>query len=168
MSVWMSEKEFRDANPAAAGVTINVPFLQEIKQDNEFRHLLGQVHQRLAANPPMSARAAAEQLGQLRDQLETYFALEEFYGYFKNSAITNPSISHQATSLKHEHESLFLQFNEIVDTSEQIVYHECSHNVTVKQLAAKLAVFCQALEKHEQLEMELMLRMCNEDLGVGD
>ena len=61
-----------------------------------------------------------------------------------------------------------MQFNDLVETSEQIVYHECSPEITVKQLAAKLDHFCMKLADHEQNEMELMMRMCNEDIGVGD
>ena len=170
MSVWMSEREFRQGGAEAVGVTINVPFLQEIKQDFEFRQLLSKVYHQLNMEDgeKLSPRRAAELLSDLRDELETYFALEEFYGYFDRSAETNPSVSKKACDLRSEHEKLYLQFNDLVETSEQIVYHECSPDVTVKQLAAQLDKFCVALADHEQNEMELMMRMVNEDIGVGD
>jgi hypothetical protein len=168
MSLWMSEKEFRQSDAQSLGVTINVAFLQEIKQDSEFRQTLTEVHARINAPEPVPPRTASELLGDLRDQLETYFALEEFYGYFKNSAESNPTVSQAASSLRQDHERLFLQFSDLVECSEQIVYRECSKEVTVKQLAEKLDEFCHALAKHEHDEMELMMRMCNEDIGVGD
>ncbi len=170
MSVWMSETEFRQGGAAAVGVTINVPFLQEIKQDFEFRQLLNNVYHQLNTRDgeKIGPRRASELLSDLRDELETYFALEEFYGYFERSAEINPSVSKQAGSLRSEHEKLYLQFNDLVETSEQIVYHECSPDITVQQLAEKLDEFCRALADHEQNEMELMMRMCNEDIGVGD
>jgi len=168
MSVWLSEKEFRQSDPESLGVTINVAFLQEIKQDSEFRQTLNNVYAAMNAAESLSPRAASELLSGLRDQLETYFALEEFYGYFKNSAESNPTVSQAASSLRKDHERLYLQFTALVECSEQIVYHECSDDVTVKNLAVKLDEFCQALAKHEHDEMELMMRMCNEDIGVGD
>jgi hypothetical protein len=168
MSVWMSEKDFRAGGAEAMGVTINVPFLQEIKQDSEFRQTLTSVYHQLNSEIPTTPRVAAELLSELRDQLETYLTLEEFYGYFRNSAVTNPSVSRKATELKSDHEQLFLQFNQIVETSEQIVYHECSPTTTVKQLAEQLDVFCQTFAEHEDQEMALMMQMCNQDIGVGD
>ncbi len=168
MSVWMSERDFRQGGAAAVGFTINVAFLQEIKEDYEFRQLLNNIQQHLSAPTELPARQASELLGQLRDELETYFALEEFYGYFQHSAETNPSVCNQAGILKTEHETLFLQLNQLVEMSEQIVYHECSPKITVKQLSASLDEFCKCLSQHEEKEMELMMRMCNEDIGVGD
>ena len=117
MSVWMSESEFRQGGAEAVGVTINVAFLQEIKQDFEFRQMLSKVYHQL--NQPdgekLSPRKASELLSDLRDELETYFALEEFYGYFDRSAETNPSVSQKASLLRSEHEQLYLQLDELVE-----------------------------------------------------
>jgi iron-sulfur cluster repair protein YtfE (RIC family) len=168
MSVWMSERDFRQGGAAAIGVTINVPFLQEIKEDYEFRHLLAETRQKLKATEEPTPRQAAEMLSTLRDELETYFALEEFYGYFQRSAETNPSVCQKAGQLRTEHETLFLQLNGLVEMIEQIVYHECSPKITVRDVADKFDEFCTALSQHEQCEMDLMMRMCNEDIGVGD
>ena len=44
MSTWISETEFRQSGAAAAGITINVAFLQEIKTDYGFRELLNSVY----------------------------------------------------------------------------------------------------------------------------
>ncbi len=168
MSAWMSEQEFRQGGAEAVGVTINVAFLQEIKEEFEFRQLLNRVQQNMNSEQPPKPREASEMLQGLRDELETYFTLEECYGYFQQAAVSNPSVSIKAADLQSQHERLFLQFNALVEMSEQIVYHECSSEISVANLASELDVFCKNLSDHEQNEMELMMRMCNEDIGVGD
>ncbi len=166
MSSWMSEKDFRQAGAAQAGIAINIPFLKEIKEDSEFRQLLNVVYQRINQSPAPSPREACELLSRLRDQLETYFALEEFYGFVKNATDTNPAMTKKAAELAEEHSRLYLQFVDIVETSEQIVYQECSYSVS--RLAEMLDLFCQALAQHEQNEMDLMMKSFNVDVGVGD
>lgn len=183
MSIWFSETEFRRSGVLSLGVhmdvdgeaaiaeqrvTMNVAFMNEIKQDFDFRETLNAVCHRLNSQPEISARDAAKELATLRDQLETYFAMEEFYGYFQQAATTNPRVNLQADVLRSDHESLFLQLNELVDLAEQIVYRECSKKITIRDLAEKLDSFCQTLAEHEQDEMELMMRLHNEDFGVGD
>jgi GTPase SAR1 family protein len=74
----------------------------------------------------------------------------------------------EAGALADEHAQLYMQFNDIIEQGEQIVYQECSENVTVHDLASKLDKFCHALAQHEQKEMELMMKVCNQDVGVGD
>ncbi len=180
MSTWMSEKEFRQSDAESAGVTINVAFLQEIKSDFGFRDLLNRVYQRLSPeglnsnhnsigieSKAVSPRQAAEMLGELRDELETYFALEEFYGYFQKSEIENPNVSLKAMDLQSEHETLFIQLSQIVDRTEQIVYQEPGSE-SLAEVAVELESFCIGLAQHEQSEMDLMMRLCNEDIGVGD
>ena len=179
MSTWLSEKEFRQSGAESAGVTINVAFLQEIKSDFGFRDLLNDVYHQLKPDMPtavfddesggrVSPRVAAEMLGELRDGLETYFALEEFYGYFQQAAVQNPCVSQKASDLQSEHETLFLKLNQIVELAQQIVYREAGPETTLDDVAEELESFCIQLAHHEQAEMDLMMRLCNEDLGVGD
>lgn len=168
MSIWLTEKEYRRSGAAASGVTINIPFLREIKQDNlPVRQQTKILNQRLASGK-LSPREAVESLGFYRDALETYFSLEEFYGYFKNASAINPTITAQAKALTGEHETLFLRLNELIELAEQIVYHECDHNTTLSIVADKFSDYADQFESHEQREMELMMRMCNEEFGVGD
>ncbi len=182
MSVWLSETDFRrsgvlslgvhmevDQDIAAkeASVTLNVPFLNDIKEDFDFRETLNVTYGRLNASPAISAHEAATELAELRDQVETYFAMEEFYGYFQHAATTNPQVNCQAERLRTDHELLFNLLNNLVDLAEQIVYRECSRDITVTDLAIELDSFCQALADHEQDEMELMMRLHNEEFGVG-
>jgi hypothetical protein len=179
MSTWLSEKEFRQSGAESAGITINVAFLQEIKSDFGFRDLLNDVVHQLKPGPrrgvladesgeKITPRVAAEMLGELRDGLETYFALEEFYGYFEQAEVLNPCVSQQAFGLQSEHETLFLKLNQIVETTQQIVYHEAGPETTLGRVAEELESFCIELAQHEQAEMDLMMRLCNEDFGVGD
>lgn len=178
MSTWLSEKEFRQSGAESAGVTINVAFLQEIKSDFGFRELLNDVYQQLIPGSKpgvlddesagqVSPRVAAELLEELRDGLETYFSLEEFYGYFQQAAVLNPCVGQKATSLQTEHEVLFLKLNQIVEMTQQIVYHEVGPETTLTQVAEDLEAFCIDLAQHEQAEMDLMMRLCNEDIGDG-
>lgn len=183
MSIWFSETEFRQSGVLSLGVhmdvdreaavaeermTLNVAFMSEIKEDFDFRETLNNVYYRLNDPETISPRDAAKELATLRDQLETYFAMEEFYGYFQQSAISNPAVNHQADVLRNDHEALFLKLSNLVDLAEQIVYQECSKKITTLDLAVELDSFCQALADHEQDEMELMMRLHNEEFGVGD
>ncbi len=168
MKSWITEKEYRQGGGESAGVAINVPFLQEIKQDFEFRQLLEQVFSLIKQQPPLAPRIVAESLATVRDQLETYFALEEFYGYFPMASVTNATRSNQVASLKAEHATLYLQFEQIVDTCQQIVYRECKPEITLAKVLSLLDQFRLDFINHEEQEMTLMMQICNQDVGVGD
>lgn len=170
MNTWLSESEFRQSGAEAAGVTINVAFLQEIKDDFGFRKLLNVIYHKFYPKnqtEQFSSREVADLLTDLRDELETYFALEEFYGYFEQAAVDNPCVNQKACKLKSEHEKLYLQLSQVVDRAEQIVYQE-NGTLTLVHVAKDFEDFCVNLAHHEQAEMNLMMRLHNEDLGVGD
>ena len=112
--------------------------------------------------------ATARLLGRLRDELETYFALEEFFGYFQNAEVNNPSVEQQAGKLRIEHESLFVQLNNVVDAVEQIVYHECRAEDAFDNVETEFQSFMSRLQRHEDQEMQLVMRLHNEEIGVGD
>lgn len=172
MSTWLSEKEYLQSGAESAGVTINVAFLNDIKEDFGFRSLLNKAYLRLRpetpSQDPVSAQVAAEILSDLRDALETYFALEEFYGYFGLSTPDNPQVSQEAAKLKSGHETLFLELCDVVELAHQIVYRESAPEVTLNQIGQQFERFCINLAHHEQSEMDLMMRLCNEEIGVGD
>lgn len=171
MSLWLSEKDFDRESGEAAGVAINVAFLQEIKEDYSFRELLTKVYNRFnekSLDNRVSPSDAAKLISDLRDELETYFALEEFYGYFSEAAISNPIVSQKANKLQDEHQTLFLGLSEILESAEKMVYRESGPEVTIECLADLLEQFCLDLARHEEQEMELMMRLCNEEIGVGD
>ena len=168
---WLSEQEYRQSGAEATGFTFNVAFLLEIKSDFGFRDLLKQVRSRLCPGPAadqVSPRQAAELLSDLRDELEAYFALEEFYGYFNHANIDNPPVSKKASRLKTEHETLYLELSRVIETSQQVVYRECGPDVTVRTVGQEFEQFYTNLMRHEDAEMNLVMALCNEDFGVGD
>ena len=168
MTIWLTEKEFRQSGAEATGVTLNVAFLREIKEDNlPIREQTHKINKELSGKS-IAPRHAMDVLLDYRDGIETYFALEEFFGYFDSAAVANPRISGIAAGLKTEHEELFLNLGYIIDLAEQIVYHECGPQITMLEVADLFDNFSSRLENHEQREMELMLRLCNEEFGVGD
>jgi len=172
MSTWLSEKEYHQSGAESAGVTINVAFLNEIKEDFGFRELLTDVYRHfkpgVPLETPLSAQVAAEILSDLRDELETYFALEEFYGYFGLGSPENPKISQEAAEIRTGHETLFLELSAVVELAHQAVYREVTPEVTLDQIGQEFERFCLNLAHHEESEMHLMMRLCNEDIGVGD
>ena len=168
---WLSESDYRQGEARAIGLTLNVAFLKDIKSDFDFRRLLNEAYRQLDGKQNedwIHPMAAAEVLGSLRDELKTYFALEEFYGYFSDAAVVNPRVDQAADQLKSEHETLFLQLDSIVETALQIAYREVPANSSVATVFSMFEEFCMELADHEQSEMDLMMRLCNEDIGVGD
>ncbi len=172
MSTWLSEKEYLQSGAESAGVTINVAFLSEIKEDFGFRDLLNEVYRRFESEfqtqTPLPAQVATEILGDLLDALKTYFALEEFYGYFGLTTPENPNVSQEAAKLRSGHEKLFLELSAVVELANQLVYREAGPEVTLDYIGDQLERFCINLAEHEQSEMDLMMRLCNEEIGVGD
>lgn len=166
MSTWLTEAEYKQSGAAAVGVTLNRAFLKEIKDDHvELRELINRNRIRIK-QPSIKANQVLDWLHHLRDELETYFALEEFYGYFKQAAVTNPAVSQSALSLQSEHEELFIDLLKLIDATEQIIYHE--NNTQLDFVQDGFEQFVAKFELHEQSEMELMMRLCNEEIGVGD
>ena len=172
MSVWLNETEYRESDAASIGLAVNVAFLQEIKEDNvEFRELVDQCRTHFAAvngsernHPVESARL----LGLLRDEMKTYFALEEFFGYIENAEMKNPKLSREASGLTGEHEELFVELNSIVNSVEEVVYRECNADTAFDDAVEAFQWFMKKLQRHEDREMELMMRLHNEEIGVGD
>jgi hypothetical protein len=166
---FLSEQEYRQSGAEATGVTFNVAFLREIKIDYGFRELLTRVYNRLKpeTGPPASPREASDLLADLRDELETYFALEECYGYFSDAEVKNPPVSRKAIDLKGDHERLYLELSEVVEMAMRLVYQECGPEITVATIAETFEEFCKHLAAHEQAEMNLVMALCNEDFGVG-
>lgn len=167
MSTWLTEKEYRQSGAIAAGMTINAAFMDEIKTDFDFRSTLNRTYHQLKQKPDPAPRMAVEWLGDLRDQLETYFALEEFYGYLRQDSIDNPVVSRKARAKTQEHETLYLDLSQVIDLAEQIVYRESADEVNLDMVRSEFDKFCVALARHEQDEMELIMQLCNQDMGGG-
>ena len=130
MSTWLTESEFRQSGAAATGVTLNVAFLQEIKDDNvQFKQVLNETVDLVRQQPRVNPKKMVDSLIRFQDELETHFALEEFYGYFQNAPITNPSISPQANEIQNEHKLLFVHLQKTVELAEQVLLAELALNI---------------------------------------
>lgn len=167
MSTWLTEKEYRQSGAIAAGMTINAAFMDEIKTDFDFRSTLNRTYYWVNQKPDAAPRLVVQWLCDLRDQLETYFALEEFYGYFPQESIGNPVVSRKAQAKTQEHETLYLDLSRVIDLAEQIVYRESADSVNLDTVRSEFEKFCIALAHHEQDEMELVMQLCNQDVGGG-
>lgn len=158
------------ANPPTetGAITVNVAFLKEIKEDNvHFGELLEAIKMSLETGSRVQDRVLAELLGRLRDELETHFALEEFYGYFKDATVQNNQVGKVAQRLCGEHVILFVQLNDLVEDAERLLYKEPPRR-TKEEVMSGFGDFYNSLKKHEQDEMLLMMRLWNEDIGDGD
>ena len=110
MSSWLTEQDFRDLRGDAAawpGLTLNVAFLQDIKQDTEKpEEIISEIKSLLTDRLALKPAVLVNHLSRLRDELETYFALEEFYGYFKSAKLIQPRVSNRAECLPSQHEQI--------------------------------------------------------------
>ncbi len=169
MSIWLNESDLREDAAGLQQVTLNVAFLADIKQDSvRPQELVGIVQSRLSDARPATIRRLAEDLGQLRDELETHFALEEFYGYFESAELSFPQISAQADRLKSQHEVMFLDLCELVELADGATYGETDPHSSLAAIRTGFYSFVQNFQRHEQEEHELMMRLCNDELGEGD
>lgn len=155
---------------ATGTMAVNAAFLQEIKEDNrELRRLLNLTGTMLAVSDagPVPTREVVNMICQLRDQLAMHFSLEEAYGYFDDAINIEPRLSEAAEALRGEHETLFLDICNLVDESEQLLYHE-NNSASLQRIAQRFVTFRRRFQKHETREEELILASFDDDIGVGD
>ncbi len=168
MSIW-TERELREDTAALRQLTLNVAFLADIKEDSvRPRELVQLIQVQLSEPRRIEFRKLADDLQRLRDELETHFALEEFYGYFESAVISHPGINARADRLRSQHEVIFLDLCELVELSEGVSYGETEPHRALAAIRAGFHSFVQSFSRHEEEEQELMMRLCSDDLGVGD
>ena len=165
MSVWLTEQEFRQSGAEQLGIAVNRAFLQEIKDEHVQLRDLIQLNRERIPNA-QNASMVLEWLQEMLDQVECYFALEEFYGYFQQAATLNPPVSKAANQLHTEHGELFVQLMALINRIEERVYQE--RECPLDEICAGFLEFADQFNRHEQREMELMMKLCNEEFGVGD
>ena len=149
-------------------LTINAAFMKDIKDDNhQLKSLLDQItpltaHYQTAINhwPEL-----IQLIDALRDQLALHFALEEAYGYFDDAIGTEPQLSAIAECLRTEHGKLFESVRHISDRTREI---SGDKEEEVTRLLNRLSTFRKSLEKHEEAELDLILKALDDDIGVGD
>jgi len=153
-----------------SAITINVAFLQEIKEaSEELWKLLGKI-QELRARPisiHMHPRQVVDLLEQLQDQLALYFTLEEYYGYFEDPVEVDPRLSERAHALRMEHQTLYLEICAIVERAERLLDQRKLASLT-RHIVLRFGAFNEQLRAHEAHEDELILESLEDDIGVGD
>lgn len=150
---------------------LNPAFLAEIKDENfQFKQLLQSISEAFKVEASIQPRMLSELLSGLRDAIETYFALEEFYGYMdvEDNTLVNPQISQQVQTLRDQHKSLFIELSDLIEESDRIVYHEIPFGRSISEIIEGFFSFYASFQEHEQREMELAMRLANEEIGVGD
>ncbi len=173
MSSWLTEQDLRHQHGEAAswpGLTLNVAFLQEIKQDVEQpAAIIETLRLQLATKGTKVPLAElVSLLEHLRDELETYFALEEFYGYFQAAQLIHPHVSNCAHQLQSQHEAIYMEVCHLVELAHRVLYREVSSARVLPTIVEGFQTFVQRFQAHEQQESELMMRLCNDEIGVGD
>ena len=151
-------------------LTVNAAFLQEIKDDDhDLQELWDEVLQtnHEARDGLASAARVAESLGRLRDQLALHFSLEEAYGYFECAVDVAPWLNERASTLRREHQDLYLELCDLVELAEKCVYRKRSVRA-LPHLFANFDRFYEHFHKHESDENELIFMAFDDDIGVGD
>ena len=165
MSVWLTEQEFRQSGAEQIGISVNTAFLKEVKDEHvQLRDLFAMNRVRIqhAENPHM----VLEWMQELLDQVETYFTMEEFFGYFEHASTQNQSVSRDANRLQKEHGTLFLQLMTLINRIEEAIYDD--KVLSFEKISSEFIEFADEFEHHETQEMMLMMKLCNEEFGVGD
>ena len=146
---------------STATITLNAAFFQEIKEDNsELRPLLVDTRAALVGSASLRGRWKhfVVLLGDLRDHLAMYFALEEAYGYFENPMITAPRLSRGATILRAQHQTLYSEICVLTEQAEQRLYRE-TQAPAPRKIFRRFIVFSEHLQEHETREHALILQV---------
>ena len=168
MARYLTETELREGEDRSATRGINAAFLLEIKEDHvEFRELFKRALELIRPGQFIKPRELADLLGQLRDEMETYFCLEEFYGGFDMAFQADPSNARTVAKLKHQHEQLFTYLIDLVERAEQVVYHEVPAT-RIRSILVDFRQFAVDLSRHEDAELDLISRQSSLEIGVGD
>lgn len=158
------------ATVASSTLTINAPFLQEIKDDNrELKQLLEASRQevRQIGHVCTHCRRLATLLSDLRDQLALHFSLEEAFGYFEHALAVAPRLTRRAEGLRAQHQQLFLEVCDLSEAAEQLRYHEVPPEKAA-EIAWRFEIFHEHYRDHESQEADLIFAALDDDLGGGD
>jgi hypothetical protein len=155
---------------ATSTVTVNAAFLQEIKEVNQELWDLLEELEALCRKPDRLMARRNQFIGMLddlRDHLALHFALEEAYGYFNDPIEVAPRLSELAGELRSEHRWLYLLVCRIGEFAEQPLQGDrVSHRVM--GVVDQFQDFAARLRHHEARENDLILRVYDDDIGVGD
>ncbi|MDP6443633.1 MAG: hemerythrin domain-containing protein [Pirellulaceae bacterium] len=155
---------------SSKAVSLNAAFLDEIKQvHEELNELLSslRVIAHCDISDATSRRLFVDSLGAMRDQLALRFSLEDAYGYIENPVDAAPWLTEVAAELRDEHSLLYRQASRLSELAESMWRSEQLAQ-RWQMLLAKFMSFDDQLTRHETRENELVIAVCNEDVGVGD
>lgn len=139
-------------------VTVNTPFLHEIKEASEELWQLLSDLRHLCAHPlsiRLHPKRTVEMLEHLQDQLGLYFTLEEYYGYFRGPASVDPDISRRAAALCAQHQAMYLEVCAIVERAERLWDQRRWASLT-HHVVNRVEAFYDQLQAHEAEEQVLM------------
>ena len=157
-----------DSSMSDRRLSVNAPFMKDIKDDNRELKRLHDEIQPLIEHVEKAVNHWAEVVllvGELRDQLAFHFSLEEAYGYFDEAIETEPQMSVRAEALRGEHSHLF---NELCQLAEAFTDLEPSDHDRVEEAVESLMAFQAKFQHHEEAELKLILAAMDDDLGVAD
>jgi hypothetical protein len=151
-------------------LTVNAPFLREIKDDNRRLADLLVALRALTGNSVLLRNhwhRLVDLLARLCDQLALHFALEEAYGYFEDEFDVPPHLAERAEALQAERTDLFGSIRHIAEEAEEWRARRGSpHRLFL--MARRFRHFDAELQNHEAAENALILEALQDDIGVGD
>jgi hypothetical protein len=151
---------------------INAAFLQEIKDvSQELFQLQGAINDLWDSSDRVwiDASRLAILLGDLRDQLEWHFTLEERLGYLDDAVNVAPRLSRQAEQLRVEHGSLYHELAWITDEMEGRAHgNENLPRTALLDLRTDFNRFWRKFELHEEREDDLIIESLYFDIGGSE
>lgn len=143
---------------SAALFTVNPAFFREIKESSEpLWRLLGEA-QRACTRPVRTferGEHVLDILNRLREELRTYFRLEEFYGYFENPAYAESEICDRADGLRCEHEQLEAELERIIAVGHNLLERRYYSSFSLL-ISQRFSAFNAHFQEHEAHENELI------------
>ena len=99
------------------------------------------------------------ELWQLCRRMDCHFLVEAMEGYLEEAAARLPRLSHEVTSLEHQHNSLMAEIEKLVDMAAESPITPFAW----QQLGQRYAVFAEQMLSHEAAEIRLLQEGFNDD-----
>lgn len=149
--------------PGLAGYSLNLIACQHHDLLERIQKIRSRFEQPIGRSElPGAFVNAREELGQLRSQMDSHFLVEAMGGYLEEAAARLPRLSHEVSSLEHQHNSLMAEI-------ETLVLMAGESPVTLfawQQLGQRFALFAERIVTHETAEVRLLQDGFNEDAAV--
>jgi hypothetical protein len=151
-------------------VTINAGFFEEIKEAHV--DVCAKVEQimllaRQSSWTESTCCQLTDELDHLVELIESYFSLEEAFGYFDDPVYVSACYSDRVNELRSEHGNLLLVLSHIRDHASRLLYNG-RLSESADAILSRLRVFCDQLDQHEVRERELITEAFSSDIGCCD